>query len=728
MEGVFQMSTNWRQAYLPVGALRTARATCRWIFYVAGLLAFTGLALPARPADTTNAPRAKFKISGYGFLGDLRLKHIIRLLESEKQKPEFFDADFIEDTGLILRSKLRDDGFLEPTITVQLTLADGRRQEYEWDQGNDEPLPRPLRAREVRFNIAKGVLYHFNRLDFAGLDAVPEKRARSYFVETGGLIPLKQNRVYSPDRFKRSVSNFNEALRRMGFQKADVDVARLDRDDHTGNVAVQLRIDQGPRFLVRSVRQEVYFSGTNAPGETRSNGMFLAYSKMWEQDFVHRIKTNYFRQGYPETSVDMQVARQEPAEDLVLLDLLARVDTGTRVRIGDVTFEGNLVTSQSLLQRRTRLKEGDWLNRVKTERGQYRLSRLGVFNTVELNYEPVDTNVWNVIYHLKEGKRIEVSPIVGFGSYDLLRAGVEVNQYNLWGLAHNQRLRLVQSFKSSSGDYTYNMPGLVGEDLDVFVNGSGLRREEISFTRLEYGGGAGVRKMFDRINTEGTFRYYYGILQATDTGINFTNEGAANPTVGELIADIRHDRRDNPLYPRKGYQLLGNVEIATDYLGGDANFQRFEFAASYHWTLNDSEWIHIGAKHGVVAASGSNEKNLPFTRRFFPGGENSVRGYQQGEAAPRKDGDIVGAETYISGSFEFEQGLTPKWSIVGFVDGVGFARDLRDYPVSEALFSAGGGLRWRTLIGPVRIEYGRNLNPRPGDPAGTLQFSLGVPF
>ena len=42
--------------------------------------------------------------------------------------------------------------------------------------------------------------------------------------------------------------------------------------------------------------------------------------------------------------------------------------------------------------------------------------------------------------------------------------------------------------------------------------------------------------------------------------------------------------------------------------------------------------------------------------------------------------------------------------------------------------SVGGGLRWKTIIGPIRVEYGYNLNPRPKDPTGTLLFSLGFPF
>src|SRR6185437_10583372 len=143
-----------------------------------------------------------------------------------------------------------------------------------------------------------------------------------------------------------------------------------------------------------------------------------------------------------------------------------------------------------------------------------------------------------------------------------------------------------------------------------------------------------------------------------------------------------------------------NVEVANDNLGGSANFQRMELGGSYHIPLNDSEWVHLGLRHGFVVTSGSTSNNLPFTRRFFPGGADSVRGYQEGEASPRNaEGQIVGAETYTSCNVEFEQGITPKWSVVGFFDGVEFAERLDDYPGNAHLFSVGGGIRWRTIIG-----------------------------
>jgi len=311
----------------------------------------------------------------------------------------------------------------------------------------------------------------------------------------------------------------------------------------------------------------------------------------------------------------------------------------------------------------------------------------------------------------------------------MLRGGFELEQYNVFGRAHHSRLRAIQSFKSSSGTYTYTMPELLGEDWDDFLRGYGLRREEVSFTRVEYGGGAGVQRTFRQISSTMALRYDYQILSATEAEVDVAEEGVKSPAVGAVTFDFRHDRRNNPLYPERGYKIFGNLELASEYLAGDVNYQRFELAASYHWPLDRSRHMHFGLAHGILASGGSAAEDIPFTRRFFPGGENSIRGYQEGQASPRNDeGDEVGGETYLLGSVEFEQAITPRWSLVVFSDNLSTGRELKSYPGDERLFSVGGGLRWRTLIGPVRVEYGHNLNPRPGDPSGTLHFSFGFPF
>jgi outer membrane translocation and assembly module TamA len=116
-------------------------------------------------------------------------------------------------------------------------------------------------------------------------------------------------------------------------------------------------------------------------------------------------------------------------------------------------------------------------------------------------------------------------------------------------------------------------------------------------------------------------------------------------------------------------------------------------------------------------------------RRFYPGGDSSIRGYQAGEAAPRgADGRFIGAKSFLLLNAEIEQALTPAWSVVAFVDALGITARLREYPFQERLYTAGLGVRYQTLIGPVRLEYGRNLNPRADDPSGTWHLSIGYPF
>ena len=155
-----------------------------------------------------------------------------------------------------------------------------------------------------------------------------------------------------------------------------------------------------------------------------------------------------------------------------------------------------------------------------------------------------------------------------------------------------------------------------------------------------------------------TLRYTYQVLNSS-TAERALENGLPSANVGSFIAEIRHDRQDNPLYPRQGYKIFGNFEIASEYLAGDVNYQRLEINTAYHQPLDAGRWLHFGVSHGAVLTIGSPAEDLPFNRRFFPGGGNSIRGYQEGEAAPRNaQGKIVGAETYLFGSVELEQSLT----------------------------------------------------------------------
>ena len=685
-------------------------------------------ALGADEPESTSKP-AKLDVSGYGFLGNLELERLLRLLAPKDRAREYFESSFIEDGLLILMSRVNRDGYLRPRITAHLTLVDGQTVSYEWDRPLEEPLPRTIRARKVKFEIHEGLLYHFRRIRFEGLTAIPEKTALSYFIETGALMTLKQNKVYTPERLRRGLSSLTEVLNRQGYESAQATSEDLQRNDRTGDVDVAIKVQQGRKSFVRSIREEVYRAeNTNQAAHVTTHHPNQPYSKIWLQDYTQALRATNYHKGYPDTTVDVSTLRRDTEADTIQIDLLTKVFTGPQITLGNVKFEGEKKTKESVMDRRVRLQEGALLDRVRVEESRSRLIGLGIFDTVDLRYEPTDEQTRDVVYTVKEGKRIDMSLLAGFGSYELLRGGLEIDQYNVFGRAHHARLRLIQSFKASVGEFTYTMPELIGRDLDVFFKGEALRREEISFTREEFGGGMGVHKYFKPIASDVSLRYNYQILNASEQDVD-PAVGPASASVGAVIMDWRHDRRDNPLYPHGGYKIFGTLELASEYLAGDVNYQRLEIAASYHQPLDEGRWLSFGLSHGIAVTIDGAQTDLPFNRRFFPGGENSIRGFQQGEATPRNArGQLVGAQTYLGGNVELEQALTPQWSIVAFLDTVGFARELKNYPFDEILFSVGAGLRWKTIIGPVRLEYGYNLNRRERDPTGTLHFSIGFPF
>jgi outer membrane protein assembly factor BamA len=705
------------------------REVCALILVLAGTLA-GGQGRAAEGAAEHKPKPAKLSVRGFGLLGNRQLTKVIRLSRGDKTRPEYFDADLVEDGVLILLARLEERGYLKPEITAKLTLNDGRELEFRWDANFETVLPRPLQIKRLTLLAQPGVRYYYDRIDIAGLDAIEPAEAKRYFVSAEGLLRLKSMRVYTRDRLSGSVRNLRESLSRRGFADARVDVADLNENDTTGAVTVRIETDQGLPTVVRTVRTEVLAPGEAAPREISTNRLDLPYSFLWEQDFTFRHRTNQYRLGYPDVAVTLLPLERETNATAIQLDFDAVVQTGPRMKIGEVRFEGERRTHPRVIESRLSLEPGDWLNPLEVEQGRQRLARLGVFNHVDVRYEQASDVHRDVIYELEEAKTLGFSLLLGYGSYEQLRGGVELEQRNMFGRAHDFRVRGIQSFKSSSGDLRYTIPQMFGEKVDLFAYAAGLRREEISFTRREFGGGIGVQRYLDPIQTDANLRYDYQFLDASDISAETAEEvGLQRARVAAFILDLRRDLRDNPLAPRRGLRLFANAEFASAALGGEVDYQRILLGASFHQRLGGGRYLHLGVTHGLSFTAGGTDLELPFNKRFFPGGQNSVRGFQEGEAAPRNaEGEVIGAETFLQGNLELEQLLTPNWSIVAFADAVGFARSRDEYPFDEKLYSVGGGIRWKTVVGPVRLEYGYNLNPRPHDPTGTLHFSIGFPF
>jgi len=238
----------------------------------------------------------------------------------------------------------------------------------------------------------------------------------------------------------------------------------------------------------------------------------------------------------------------------------------------------------------------------------------------------------------------------------------------------------------------------------------------------------GLARKFDKLGIDANTVYSIKTLDVIDNELidSLANQGGS--TVGSFGLRLGKDRRDSAINPRNGYRATSQWEWASKSFGGEVDFQRAEISFSYHDEISRGLYWHAGFTHGVIGSFSESQGQIPASVLYYPGGENSVRGYQRSEAAPREGEKFKGAQSFVLVNLELEQAFSRSFSIVLFLDAVGTASNIDEYPFDDSLSSVGFGARFKTFMGPLRLEYGRNLNRREFDPVGTLHFSLGYPF
>ncbi|MGH7945649.1 MAG: BamA/OMP85 family outer membrane protein, partial [Opitutaceae bacterium] len=600
----------------------------RWLLVI---LALAATVCTVRAAKS-NGGTATLSVDGLGWLRDRELRAaLMRLLGTELK--ETLDANAIEDAAVILTSSLGAEGFQEPEIMIEATLEDGTERRFNFDPTFASPLPRPLNAREVRFEVEPGVRHYINAVEFTGLTVMRPKDARSFFRSDTTLFLNARTNAYSPSRVSRAVDALLGELRRRGYAGADVR-ATAEPDDGTGKVTVRVEVREGARWIIGGVLYQRDDDDVVKlpPAEGWAS---QPWSSTLQEDIREAIRQAYYAEGFPDVGVHVEAESDDTREGGKEAHIVATIVPGPHVTVGQVRLEGNETTRAGVLRRRVTLDPGDPLNVVSLELARYRIARLGVFESVDLRYEPEDGSVRDPVFKVRERPRFETNLLMGYGSYEQVRGGVEHRQMNIFGLAHQSRLELVHSLKSASVEYTYTIPELFGERLDGTVRLFGLQRREVAFLRQEYGLDLSLKRQLRVIGGEATAGYTFGPQRNRRSALATQATDERQLIVASLNFALTGDRRDNPLRPRRGYHWSARVEAADPSLGGEATYQRYELAGAYHTRWGEGRWIHFGLSHAVLTTFGSDGTKLPVNVRFYPGGDNSIRGYQRGEAAPR---------------------------------------------------------------------------------------------
>ena len=156
------------------------------------------------------------------------------------------------------------------------------------------------------------------------------------------------------------------------------------------------------------------------------------------------------------------------------------------------------------------------------------------------------------------------------------------------------------------------------------------------------------------------------------------------------------------LRPRRGHNISGQARGSHTLLFADEDFLRLLFNGTLLLPAGERARLLLRGSIGTVLVD--DFARLPASQRFFTGGDRSVRGFAFETLGPTDaDGDNVGGKHLLTGSVEVEWPVVGDWSGAWFVD-AGNALDSFSDPLEV---SGGVGVRWRSPVGPVRVDLAK---------------------
>ena len=197
--------------------------------------------------------------------------------------------------------------------------------------------------------------------------------------------------------------------------------------------------------------------------------------------------------------------------------------------------------------------------------------------------------------------------------------------------------------------------------------------------------------------------------------------GAPTQTTKLLLPGIGWSRteRRGDLYATSGARYSLRLAAGHSDLGSDIDMVEINAGAKWLASRGENNQFIIRTEAGAVHSD--DFARLPSSHRFYVGGDQSVRGYAYKSLGPKNaDGELIGGEQMLSGSLEYVRFVVGNFGLALFADaGKAFSNSAE--PVH---LGAGFGLRWRSPVGPLRVDIGFPIDDDEHD-TPRLHLSIG---
>jgi len=640
--------------------------------------------------------------------------------------------------------------FQERTVDRTL-LVEGQRNlvEYFQAQGyfdaavtfrDERPSPD---VYEISYDVERNQRYKLRNIEITGNKYFSIATLRERMYITPASFPRFRFGRYSEKQLDRDKDTLKDLYRSNGFRDVEIESSVNNAfQGRNGELGVVLEVKEGPQWFVGKLE----FEGApeNDLGYLRSIVQSNSDEPFSEANIAadrDAILGFYYNNGYPDATFDWT---QTAGDQEHRVNLKYTVRPGKRIYVRSVLLRGLETTREKLAESRIGVKPGDPLSQQSIAESQQRLYDLGIFSKVQTAIQNPggDEDEKYVLLQVDEGSRYSYT--IGFGA-QLARIGggvttfddpagstgfsprvsFGVSRLNFLGLGQTLSLNTLVSTIEQRVVLNYVLPRLGTHD-NLSLTVSGLFDNATDIRTFHQQRVEGSIQLAQRLSRQYSVQYRIAMRHVAISDLKISPELVpllSQPVrVGIASTTFIQDRRDDPVNTHRGIYNTIDVGVALRQFASQTDFTRVLFRNSTYHPIGKDVVIARSFQFGYIQRLGGLAE-IPLAERWFSGGSTSNRAFPDNQAGPRdlETGFPLGGNALLFHSTEV------RFPLIGDnVGGVLFhdmgnvydniqdislrfrQRNIQDF--DYAVQSAGIGIRYRTPIGPIRVDFSFSPN------------------
>ncbi len=582
---------------------------------------------------------------------------------------------------------------------------------------------------DVEYEIEEGSKFHIEKINFVGNSAYSDGKLKGQMdTSEGGILSyITSAGDLNEENLSQDIARLTAYYHNNGYVQARIGEPEIKFEED--GIYIDIKVDEGPQFKVG----EVTLAGDLIiPPEQLLGKLKILEEEYYNRDVLRLDIINltdiYSDSGY--ANVDITPRIEQDKEKLVV-NITFDIAKGKQVYFEEITITGNTKTRDKVIRRQLQVFEQELYSGRRLKRSVRNLYRLDYFADIKVDtVKGSGDDKMKLNINVTEKDTGSFSFGAGYGNVESLFLTGSISERNLFGRGQTLSFKAQLGAKTNRYTLSFTEPWLFDIPLNAGVSAYNWR---YSFST------------YDKDSVGGSVRFGYPLIDYSRFAVAYTYDIADIKNVEEdaassikrdegenikssITTTLKYDSRDNFFHPTGGSAHSVIYEFAG--IGGTVGFNKVVAETGWYYPLF---WKIIGVAH----AKGGYVKelqgmSLPDYEKFYMVGIDSLRGFERDDLSPRdENGSEIGGNKFVQGNIEVRFPLVPQAGVygVGFFDTGNIWSSDEDVKMDDLRESAGGGIRWLSPMGPVRLEYGWILDPKDTDASsGNWEFSMASAF